>query len=55
MIAALSEGGNDRAALDPSPMIEVEFAGAGRLRIPALTPPELARALEALRERTGDL
>jgi transposase len=45
VIAALSEGGNDRAALDPTPVIEVEFAGAGRLRIPALTPPELAAAV----------
>jgi transposase len=45
VIAAMDEDGNDRAALDPAPAIEVEFAGAGRLRIPALTPPELAAAV----------
>jgi transposase len=45
VIAAVDDGGNDRAALDAAPAIEVEFAGAARLRIPALTPPELAAAV----------
>jgi transposase len=45
VIAAVDDGGNDRAALDAAPAIEVEFAGAARLRIPALTPPELASAV----------
>ena len=45
VIAAMEEGGNVRATLDPAPTIEIEFAGAGRLRIPALTPPELAAAV----------
>ena len=45
VIAAMDNGGNDRAALDAAPAIEVEFAGAARLRIPALTPPELAAAV----------
>ena len=45
VIAAMDDGGNDRAALDPAPAIEVECGGAGRLRIPALTPPELAAAV----------
>jgi len=45
LIAAMADGGNARAVLDPTPAIEVEFAGAGRLRIPALTPPELAAAV----------
>jgi transposase len=44
VIAAMAAGG-DRAALDPAPPIEVEFAGTARLRIPALTPPELAAAV----------
>src|SRR3974390_3166832 len=38
VIAAMAAGGSDRAALDPAPAIEVEFAGTARLRIPALTP-----------------
>ena len=45
VIAAMGERGNDRAALDPALAIEVEFAGAARLRIPVLTPPELATAV----------
>ena len=45
VIAAMDDGSNDRAALDPVPAIEVEFAGATRLHIPALTPPELAAAV----------
>ena len=45
VIAAMDDGGNDRAALDPVPVIEVEFAGAARLRIPASMPPELAAAV----------
>jgi len=45
VIAAMDGCGNDRAALDPAPVIEVEFTGAVRLRIPALTPPELAAAV----------
>ena len=40
----MDTGGNDRCALDPAPVIEVEFTGAVRLRIRALTPPELAAA-----------
>jgi hypothetical protein len=50
VIAAMADGGNDRAALNQAPAIEVEFTGAARLRIPALTPPELAAAvIRALR------
>ena len=50
VIAAMADGGNDRAALDRAPAIEVEFAGTARLSIPALTPPELAAAvIRALR------
>jgi transposase len=45
VIAAMADGGNDRCALDPAPAIEIEFAGGARLRIPALTPPELAAAV----------
>jgi hypothetical protein len=46
----MADGGSDRAALNPAPAIEVEFAGTTRLRIPALTPPELAAAvIRALR------
>ena len=45
VIAAMADGGNDCAALNPAPAIEVEFAGAARLRIPASTPPELAAAV----------
>src|ERR1700756_1797415 len=43
-------GGTERAALGPAPSIEIEFAGRARLRIAALTPPELAAAvIRALR------
>jgi transposase len=45
VIAAMADGGNDRAAPDRGPAIEVEFAGMARLSIPALTPPELAAAV----------
>jgi len=45
VIASMDDGGNDRAAVDPAPVIEVEFTGAARLRISALTPPELAAAV----------
>ena len=48
VIAAMDDGGNDRPALDPAPAIEVELGSAARLRIPALTPPELA-VVRALR------
>ena len=41
----MDDGGNDSAALDPAPVIEVQFGGAARLRIPALTPPELTAAV----------
>ena len=45
VIAAMAEGGNDRAALNPAPTIEVEFGGAARVRIAASTPRELAAAV----------
>jgi transposase len=45
VVIAASDGGNDRPAQNPAPAIEVEFCGAARLRIPALTPPELAAAV----------
>jgi transposase-like protein len=45
VIAAMADGGSDRAAQNPAPAIEIEFTGAARLRIPALTPPELAAAV----------
>jgi transposase len=45
VIAAMAEGGNDRAALNPAPAIEVEFGGAARVRIAASTPRELAAAV----------
>ena len=45
VIAALADGGNGCGALAPAPGIEIEFSGAARLRIPALTPPELAAAV----------
>ena len=45
VIAAMADGGNDRAVLNSAPAIEVEFAGTARLSIPALTPPELAAAV----------
>jgi hypothetical protein len=45
VIAAMADSGNDRAAPDGAPAIEVEFAGTARLSIPALTPPELAAAV----------
>ena len=50
VITAMADGGNDRAALDRAPAIEVEFGGATRVRIAASTPPELAAAvIRALR------
>jgi len=45
VIAAIDDRGNDRAALRPASAIEVEFAGAARVRIPVLSPPELAAAV----------
>jgi hypothetical protein len=45
VIAAVDDRGRDRAAPGPAPAIEIEFAGAARVRIPALTPPELAAAV----------
>ena len=45
VIAAVEDHGNDRAALGPTPAIEIEFADRARLRIAALTPPELAAAV----------
>jgi transposase len=45
VIAAMADGGNARAALNPAPAIEVEFGGGARVRIPAPTPPELAAAV----------
>jgi transposase len=47
VIAALDDRSRDRAALGPAPAIEIEieFADRARLRIAALTPPELATAV----------
>jgi hypothetical protein len=45
VVAAVDDGRNDRATLRPSPAIELEFAGAVRVRIPVLTSPELAAAV----------
>ena len=45
VITAMDDGGNGCRALDRAPAIEVELGGAARLRIPALTPPELAAAV----------
>jgi transposase len=45
VIAAMADGGNDRATPNPAPVIEVEFGGAARVRIAASTPPELAAAV----------
>ncbi len=45
VIAGVSDRGSDDAALSPAPAIEIEFAGAARVRIAALTPPELAAAV----------
>jgi len=45
IIAAMADGGNDRAALNSAPAIEVEFGGTARVRIAASTPPELAAAV----------
>ena len=45
VIAAIDDRGNDRAALRPASAIEGEFAGAARVRIPVLSPPELAAAV----------
>jgi transposase len=50
VIAAVDDGGNGRTALGPAPAIEIELAGTVRVRIAALTPPELAAAaVRALR------
>jgi transposase len=43
VIAAVDDRSSDRAALGPA--IEIEFADRARLRIAALTPPELAAAV----------
>ena len=45
VIAGIDDRGSDRAAPGPAPAIEVEFADRARLRIAALTPPELAAAV----------
>jgi len=45
VIAAVDDRSSDRAALGPAPAIEIEFADRARLRIAALTPPELAAAV----------
>ena len=45
VIAAVDDGGNDRTAHSPSSAIEIELAGTVRVRIAALTPPELAAAV----------
>jgi transposase len=44
VIAAVDGSGDDHAARRPA-AIEIEFAGAARVHIPALTPPELAAAV----------
>jgi len=45
VVLAIEDSGNDRGALRPASVIEVELAGAAPVRIPALTPPELAAAV----------
>ena len=45
VIAAVDDRGSNRAALGAAPAIEIEFADRARVRIPALTPPELAAAV----------
>ena len=45
VIAAVDDRGSDRAVPGPTPAIEIEFADRARLRIAALTPPELAAAV----------
>ena len=45
VIAAVDDRGTDRTALGAAPAIEIEFADRVRLRIAALTPPELAAAV----------
>jgi transposase len=45
VVAAVDDRGSDRTALSPAPAIEIEFADRARLRIAALTPPELAAAV----------
>ena len=45
VIAAVDDRSSDRAALGPAPAIEIEFADRARLRIAALTSPELAAAV----------
>jgi transposase len=50
VIPAVDDSGNEYAARRPAAAIKIEFAGAARVRIPALTPPELAAAVvKALR------
>jgi len=45
VLAAVDDRSSDRATLGPTPAIEIEFADRARLRIAALTPPELAAAV----------
>ena len=45
VIAGVDDRSSDRAALCPAPAIEIEFTDRVRLRIAALTPPELAVAV----------
>jgi hypothetical protein len=45
VIAAMGDGGVGCGGLDRAPAIEVEFGGAARVRIAALTSPELAAAV----------
>jgi transposase len=45
VIAAVDDRSSDGAALGRAPAIEIEFADRARVRIPALTPPELAAAV----------
>lgn len=45
VIAAMTNGGDEHAALNPAPAVEVEFGGVARVRIAASTPPELAAAV----------
>ena len=45
VITEVGDRGSDRAAPGPAPAIEIEFADRARLRIAALTPPELAAAV----------
>ena len=45
VIAEVDDHGSDRAVPGAGQAIEIEFAGGARLRIAALTPPELAAAV----------